>query len=799
MEQTRQTLKRLSQNISSAFKRLDSSVRDLRVLDRIRTRFPAGPSRNRLLAVLAVVVALAGIGFLSYCLHLSAEIENRFSARRWSIPSKVFSDTTILYPGQRINPELFKEKLQHLGYRRVLHRPEQKGEMRAGESVIEIFLRDLDLGYRSREGFPIRILLRRNRIQSIIHKDSGESMPILELEPEEIALLFGPERERRQLVSITQVPQHLTHAVLSAEDKRFFRHHGFDPMGILRAFYANLRHGAIVQGGSTITQQLAKCFFLHPKKTFSRKLKEFLMSIIMEMKYEKNEILEIYLNEIYLGQKGSVSINGVGEASSFYFAKTVNELSIAEAACIAGLVRAPNKYSPYIDNERCLERRNSILTAMYKNGHISEDELNAERASQVSPAGATDFSRKAPYFSDYLSEQLTAVYPPEALTSLGLSIFTTLDTQVQMAAEGALERGLSRLEQSNPTLLRPEKGKSLQGAIIVIQPKTGYILAMVGGRDYTITQFNRISQARRQPGSAFKPFVYLSGLDEFTPASRLSTTPKSYTLDGKQWEPRNFKPVPGYDISMRQALAKSINLATVDLAMQLGMDRIVDTTTSFHFSTPVKSYPSLSLGAFEVIPIEMARAYCAFAADGVLPYALSIRAVVDEDGETLERRHMSIERVTTPAQAFVMTSLLRSVVTEGTARPLKRSGISFPVAGKTGTTNNFRDAWFVGYTPNILALVWVGFDNEDSIHATGSTAALPIWADLINSVPQYISDDWFRMPPGVEKRKLCSQTGKIATWRCPESIQDYVLTGRGPLQRCPLHQRENGLKGLIGG
>jgi penicillin-binding protein 1B len=519
----------------------------------------------------------------------------------------------------------------------------------------------------------------------------------------------------------------------------------------------------------------------------------------MEMKYEKDEILEIYLNEIYLGQKGSVSINGVGEASTFYFGKTVNELSLGEAACIAGLIRAPNRYSPYINKEQSRDRRNEVLRAMHKNGQISEDELNAGLASSVSPAGVADLTKKAPYFVDYLSVQLTAVYPPEALTSLGLSIFTTLDTQVQMAAERALEKGLARLEESNPALQRPESDKRIQGAIVVIQPKTGYILAMVGGRDYNVSQFNRISQARRQPGSAFKPFVYLSGLEEFTPASRLSTEPISYELDGNLWEPRNFTPVPEQEVSLRNALAKSINLATVDLAMQVGLDHIVETASSFRFSTPIKSYPSLSLGAFEVIPMEMARAYCAFAADGILPYSLSLRKVVDEDGETLEQRHMTIERVISPEKAFIMTSMLRSVVTEGTARTLRRKGISFPVAGKTGTTNDFRDAWFVGYTPNILALVWVGFDNEDPIQATGSTAALPIWADMINSIPQYVSADWFNMPPGIIERKVCSESGQIAGWRCPQSMKEVFLTETAPTQDCSLHKGGNGLKVLLGG
>ena len=765
--------------------------------ERIKSWLLRGSIWMRLLKSAALSLAVLSISLSSYCLYLSVKIEKRFSGRRWSIPSKVLSDTTMLYPGQLIDRTLFTEKLKHLGYREVLHEPNRKGEMRTRESSLDIFLCDLDLSSRRREGFPVRIRFRKSEIKSILNLNNGESVPILELEPEEIALLFGPEREMRQLVSIDRVPRHLINAVLCAEDKRFYSHHGIDPRGMMRAFYANIRRGAIVQGGSTITQQLAKCYFLYPKRTLTRKAREVLMSLIIEMKYEKDEILEIYLNEIYLGQKGSISINGVGEASYFYFGKAVGELSTAEAACIAGLIKAPNYYSPYVDKERCREQRNRILRAMYKNEWISEQRLRSALASPVSTAGVADFRRKAPYFVDYLTEQLASLYSPEDLASLGLSIFTTLDTQVQMAAERALEKGLARLERSNPAVDRPEPAKKMQGAVIVIQPKTGYILAMVGGRDYDLTQFNRATQALRQPGSAFKPVVFLSSLEEFTPVSRLSNSPISYEFDGVLWEPQNYEPIPENYLSSRDALSRSVNLATVDLAMKVGLDRIVETASLFRFSTPIRPYPSLSLGTFEVVPIELARAYCAFAADGVLPYPMSLKEVVDDQGEALEKRHMTIERVISPAKAFIMTSMLRSVVTDGTARSLGEMGISFPVAGKTGTTNDFRDAWFVGYTPRILALVWIGFDNYSSIEATGATAALPVWADLMDSIPQYTSGDWFRMPPGVVKQSVCLESGEIAVRGCPNSIEEVFLKETAPARYCPLHRDKSLLKRIV--
>jgi penicillin-binding protein 1B len=743
-------------------------------------------------AALALVILCTALALYSW--YLSVKIEKRFSARRWSIPSRVFSDTTLLYPGQTINPPLLKDKLTRLGYHPVPHRPQTEGEMRKISGGLEIFLHDLQTPSTHRSGFAVRIRLAQNQIRSMVRMDERSSLPLLELEPEEIMLFFGSEREKRQLLSIDQVPQHLIFAVLAAEDTRFYEHHGVDPRGVLRALYTNLRYGTIRQGGSTITQQLAKNYFLTPKRTLTRKAKELLMSLIIELKYAKNEILEIYLNEIYLGQKGSVSINGVGEASHFYFGKPVEKLSLNEAAAIAGMIKGPNYYSPYVDKGRCRNRTNLVLRAMQRNGWISDETLNTALETPIRPVGFTVNGRKAPYFIDYLSQQLTTLYPPDELSSLGLSIYTTLDTQVQVAAEQALEKGLTRLEKSYPKLYRSDPEKQLQGAVVVMQPKTGYILAMVGGRNYSFSQFNRISQALRQPGSTFKPFTYLSALEEFTPATLLSNEPRTYTVGNQKWQPKNFEPVPETQLRMREALANSVNLATVDLAMRVGLDRIVQTAEAFQFSTALKPYPSLPLGAFEVIPLELARAYCAFAADGVEPYPLSLKEVIDENGQVLERRHMSIRQVTSPEKAYMISSMLRSVVENGTGRSLKYQGIQIPVAGKTGTTNDAKDAWFVGYTPDILALVWVGFDNGESTHLTGSSAALPIWADLVKRIPQHTSGDWFRVPAGVVKRTICSQSGQLAiSGVCPEPVEEVFLEKNAPLHACPIHRKADPL------
>jgi len=755
---------------------------------------------KRLLKYAFLLLIVVSLGVALYCWDLSLQIDKRFSGRRWSIPSRALSDTTILYPGQGVNRSLLEKKLDRLGYRNSSQNPTKKGDVRISSSRLEIFLNDLKAPQQTREGFPAMVQFSGSRIESIVHSRSGEAIPILELEPEELMRFFGPEREQRQLVSIDHVPRHVVHAVLAAEDSRFFEHRGLDPLGILRALYTNLRSGDIRQGGSTITQQLAKNYFLTPERTWARKVKEAFMALIMEAMYDKKAILEIYLNEIYLGQKESVSINGIGEASTFYFGKSVAELSVSEGAVIAGLIRAPNLFSPYADRNRCRARRDSVLEAMHKHQWLTAEQLRTAMATPLVTSGYEAYVRRAPYFMDYLSHQLGSLYPREALTSLGLSLFTTLDTQVQMAAEDALLKGLKRLEDANPRLKRKDPEKKLQGAIVVMQPKTGYILAMVGGRDYGVSQFNRITQAKRQPGSAFKPFVFLPSLDSFTPASILSNEPKTYKINGNEWRPENYIPVPETRISMRDALSKSVNRATVDLAMKLGLDPVVKTASIFGFSTPLEPYPSIALGAFEVVPLELARAYCAFAADGILPVPLSLKEVLDESGKILERRHMSVQGVTTPGKAFLITSMLRSTVEQGTARSLKDMGIRFPAAGKTGTTNEFKDGWFVGYTPEVMALIWVGFDDGTSLQAPASALTLPLWADLMSAIPHHVSGSWFKTPPDIVVETVCKESGQRALASgCPLTLEEYFLAENTPKERCTLHRGLGPLEGVIKG
>jgi len=754
----------------------------------------------------AFVVGILGVLAASlYCWQLTGRVEKRFSGRKWQIPSVIYSDTTLLYPGRKIHWPSLHEKLTGIGYRESASAPRKKGDYRPVKDGLEIYLNDLTVPGKIRFGFPVLLTFKGGGIDSMVRRDSGQAIPILELEPEALMRYFGKEREIRQVVAIDEIPESLQYAVMAAEDARFYTHHGIDPRGILRAVYTNLRHGAIRQGGSTLTQQLAKNYFLTPERTFSRKLNELFISLAIEFKYGKDEILGIYLNEIYFGQKGSASVNGAGEAARFYFNKRVQDLTLAESATIAGLIKGPNLYSPYKNMERSRKRRNVVLASMRKNGWITEQERQEASKKPITVSGFQAYSQTAPYFLDYVSSQLRELYPTTTLTSLGYSIYTTLDTQVQAAAERALKKGLANMEMKNSKLRRSVPEKRLQGAIVVLQPRTGNILAMVGGRDYRISQFNRATQARRQPGSCFKPLVVSVLLDRFTPADLLSNEKTDYIVDGKTWTPKNFSAEPEKQLSVRDMLRISSNRAAVDMLVRGGLKQVAKKVKAFHLSTPVAPWPSMVLGASEVIPMDLARAYAVFASDGIQPYPLSLKDVVDETGELLVGRHMQIDSVLSPGEAFLITSMLEGVVKNGTGRSLSRYGIDFPVAGKTGTTNNYRDAWFVGYTPDLLALVWVGFDNNDPIYATGGTAALPIWAELVSALPGYISGNAFSPPPDVVKIKVCRESGqRAAGFRCPDVYDEYFLESNTPDTTCPIHGKASlwermgrGVKGLF--
>ena len=744
--------------------------------------------------LVALAVALVVIVAVTYGAMMSDAVSNRFDGRRWSLPSRVYSGSLVLYPGLALSRKQLTERLDRLAYHRIDRKLKSPGEYRVDAKGVTVFLREVKLPVMTRAAGAVRIAFtggkrKTGQIRRMVDLRSGSPLQILELEPEELMQVFGDHQQSRHLVSQAEVPSALVEAVLAAEDADFYDHAGVDFRALFRALVVNARAGRIRQGGSTLTQQLAKNFFLSPTRSIVRKAKEFVIAFVIESKYDKDTILEVYLNEIYLGQRGSVSVHGVGEAARFYFGKPVEQLSVAECATLAGIIRSPTRYSPYGHPKAALGRRNQVLDSMKDRGYLDEPSHRVATEEPLDTVGYAPYVRTAPYFIDYVASQLKTMYPDVELNQAGLSVYTSLDVGVQHQAERALISGLAKLEKKYPDLERDDSQQKLQGAIVVLQPSTGQVLAMVGGRDYGESQFNRVTQAARQPGSAFKPFVYLAALDKYDLTARLDNESKSYVgHDGKLWRPHNYDRKSGGTVTLRHALTHSMNLPTVDLAKNVGLEPIISLARAAGISSDLEPHLSLALGSFEVFPLELAVAYATLAHEGVRPNALSVRSVVDQNGNVIQRQHLKIRTVTSPARAFLLSSILKDVVYQGTGRSLARRGIRFPVAGKTGTTNDYRDAWFVGYTPELVTLVWVGFDDNLSMGMAASKVAIPIWADLMRNIGWRTSKKWFTSPEEVTVAKVCEQTGQLALDDCPDAIEEIFEAGRVPTEDCPEHR-----------
>ena len=732
-----------------------------------------------------------------YVVKSDREIVNRFQGRRWRLPSKIYSDTFSLYPGISLKKSHLLDRLRRLGYQPGRTGALRKGEYRQGTGFLEIYLHDFVYPEVSFNGFRLRMDVEKEIIRRLRNMNgAGKEIFSAELEPELITGLFEKVWEERRLITIEEVPQSMVDAVVATEDQRFYRHFGVDPSAIVRAMLANLKARRVVQGASTLTQQLVKNFFLTPKRSLTRKIREALMALLLEIRYTKDEIMEAYLNEVYFGQKGSLGVYGVGEATEFYFGKPARELTLPESALLAGMIRAPNLYSPHRAEERIKNRRNYVLKRMWGLGMISEKEYKKALSVPVEVRLFYPEKNEAPFFVDYLMKELEKDYSLDILTSEGLLIYTSLDVEMQKRAEKSVRQGIARLEAKAPSRLKPSSGdphEMLQACLVALEPQTGFVRAMVGGRDYKKSQFNRATQARRQPGSLFKPIVYVTAVEgkkeklpRFTASSLLRDEPLDIHYDGKSWSPRNFNDKYAGEVTLRNALEKSMNCATVWLGQHTGYKRIIQTARKLGLTTSMEPVPSLVLGAFEAVPLEMASAFGAFANHGVLSTPRAIKTVLDKKGDLLERKPMELKRAVSPEAAFLITNLLKGVIQRGTA--FRVSGeITVPAAGKTGTTNEYRDAWFVGYTSRLLALVWVGFDQPRNMGFSGSGAALPIWAGFIKEASGSLPPEDFLPPPGIVFHEIDRISGQLSTSVCTDTIREAFLTDTEPTAHCPLH------------
>ncbi len=764
----------------------------------LRKRFRSvTPKRNRrrfvgrLLLLFFIFVGFGTIAVGLKLKNLEKTVEEKFStARRWNIPSRIYSDTEYLYPGVDIHQRALVTKLERLGYRQVAGEIKGPGDFLVSPAHIDIFLHDFAYPLEKFAGFPVRLDINRSVIIKMSDVESGETLSLVRLEPEEIAIIFDAKMEDRTLISLKEAPSQLLEAVILVEDERFFKHKGVDPIAILRAALADLLHLRLVQGGSTLTQQLVKNFFLSPQKSLRRKFNEALMAIIIERKHTKGEILEAYLNEIYLGQRGPSSVTGVAEAAKHYFAKNVNQLTLGESALLAGMIRNPSEYSPIRNKQRAKERRNLVLNKMLEAHVIDEKAYKMAVAEEIITPKPKIKPVVAPYFIDFLKQQLSSLYPQDVLEAEGLKIFTTLDMTVQTEADQSLTQGLANLEKQYGSILPKNHADLLQGCIVVISPQNGYVRAMVGGRDYTASQFNRCTQGMRQPGSTFKPFVYLTAMTPkrskklFTPATLVED--KKFTINTVQgpWSPENYDGKEHGTITVRKALEASYNIATAKIALDTGLEEIVETAREAGIISPLTAVPSIALGAFEVTPLEMAGAYTLFPNLGLRAEPLSVIHVMNSDGEVLEKKTLKIKRVFDEAPTALTTQLMKGVLDRGTAAAARAMGFSAPAAGKTGTTSEYRDAWFVGFTPQILSLVWVGFDDNVPTQMSGARGALPIWTSLMKKIAGNATQD-FPFPKNIIQVEIDPDTGMEATKKCPKVFLEFFIEDTEPKEKCP--------------
>jgi penicillin-binding protein 1B len=593
-------------------------------------------------------------------------------------------------------------------------------------------------------------------------------------------------------------------AVIAIEDQSFYVHPGINPVRLIAAAIRNASgDGGSPVGYSTITQQLARMFFLADEfnaelqtgergrtwGSYWRKVREGVMSLALERRASKDEILELYLNDVYLGQRGSFAIHGVAEASRIYFGKDVSNLSLSEAAMIAGSIRSPGL--PFTNPKRAIERRNVVLDTMAGEQTISADDAaRASREPLQILARAVD--NEAPYFVDMVGQQVGTTFPGVTAQPEPVSVYTTLDLNMQRAALDAVRTGLARIDELLAARRR-KTGDRAQAALVAVDPRSGEILAMVGGRSYNSSQYNRATTARRQPGSTFKPFVFLAaferaveeGRNDFTPAALTQDDPATIEFGGEVWEPKNYDDYDG-EVTWRRALAMSRNLGTIRVGEQIGFDRIAALWRRVGVGTPPKPFPSITLGVFELTPVEVAQAYTLFVNGGQVQPLKAITHVTLGSKE-LKPAASRRKEVARPDTTFLVTNMMRSVINEGTGAAVRSNGFTLDAAGKTGTTNDLRDAWFVGFTPELLAVVWVGLDDNQPIGLTGSQAAVPIWTDFMKTALAGRPDSQFEPPEGISFLDIDRDTGRIATPYCPRIMTESFITGTEPVEICPLH------------
>jgi penicillin-binding protein 1B len=762
-----------------------------RILDSLRS-FNATPGNLQLLlraalGVLGIVTVLSADSLVRSYKYYSRVVDARLAAGYSHSRAGLYAAPRTLRPGDKLSAANLTATLRRAGYVNFPGGNAWSGSFRGSQSFVEIKIAPAKMG-------PHSLVLVKFDDTGRISELLADGLPVesFTLEPEVISNNAGFKAGQRQTLSYDEIPAVLVHAILSIEDQRFFEHAGLDPFGIARALFRNANEERVGQGGSTITQQLVKNTYLSPERTLQRKYSEAMLAFAIEKRLGKREILALYCNEVYLGQRGAVAARGVREAAHLYFGKQLPELSLAEAATLAGMIQSPARYSPLHNAEAALARRKMVLDAMVRHGWINNEQAAAASGEPIAIAPDANRHSIAPYFIDYVNR----IAESEREVAAGRQrIYTTVDLELQELAETAIRKQIERLSANQ------KRNGSPQAALVALDPKTGHVLAMVGGRDYAESQLNRATDARRQPGSTFKPFVYAAALEDgMSPVRTFADAPRDFVYDRTQvYRPDNYG--GGYsmrDVTMRNALVNSLNVVTVDVAMQTGLARIANLTESFGLPRPDK-YPSLALGTKEVTPLELAAAYATFANGGK---RIQPKVIVSVDEPPA--LHTSLDespQVISPATSYMITNMLTAVVDHGTARSARSVMRETAVAGKTGTS---RDGWFVGYTPNLVCVVWIGFDDNQQLGLTGAEAALPAWSDFIKgavALRPELGGRNFECPEGIKFVEIDADVGSISTLSCPHreliAVTDRLAPNLECLQHGNLRERDQHIEGGV--
>lgn len=742
--------------------------------------------RRRALLSTAALVGLVGAAawFIWPFWQLSAQLE----AAAGQAPSRLYARPLVLEEGRYVRLDRLEQELEIVGYQKTMNEPAQ-GQYRLANGRLEVYLRPFPTVRGIDPGGMLEATFAGQRVVSL-HR-LGQRVPQAGLEPPVLASFLGSGRREKRPVPLSEVPEQLVYAVLAAEDASFFSHAGLSVTGILRAGWVNLRGGQVSQGGSTLTQQLVKNLFLTHERTWARKVRELVLAVLVDLRYDKRAILETYLNEIYWGTDGAVNVMGVGSASWAYFGKRPSELTLCESALLAAIIRSPGLYSPGRQPARATERRNAVLSRMAERGWLDSERLESALAEPLCHQPRSVPLREAPYFADFAAEESIRRFGVDPRTASGLALLSTLDRRAQQSATEAVEWGLEALEKGW------EKGaqkEPLQAALLSIEPDTGAIRAYVGGRDYARSQFDRVRHAERQAGSAFKPVVYAAAFEAnvASAVSLVEDSPITVALAGRRWSPQNSDGDFRGWVTVRTALEKSLNIPTVRVAIAAGLPRVVETARALGITTDLQAVPALSLGAFEVTPLDLATVFATLAAEGVRRQPYGLAGVVDASGIPLSGRPLApASRALSRESAFLVTTILQGVLDRGTAASVRAQGLNDRLAGKTGTTNDRRDSWFGGYSPDQATLVWVGYDDSSPTRLSGARAALPIWARYTWKVRPAGGYPLFELPESMTTAVVDPLSGELATDSCPTVMTEAFLAGTQPRQVCRLHSAWN--------